>query len=128
MVVLAVELHRPRPPEPGQPWLATPEEAAQFAPDDGVGEESLANVQAFARAMTPAYALGLSMPKAPFPGQRQPPCGKSAFDHGDECFLPIKEGFKNHPADFTSNAGCLLGFTSWSRPRQADRLGAQTVR
>jgi eukaryotic-like serine/threonine-protein kinase len=44
------------------------------APDAGVGEMALASAQAFPRNPAPILALGLPMPKQPFPGQRRPPC------------------------------------------------------
>jgi serine/threonine protein kinase len=78
MVVLLVVLpSRPKPapdPEPA-PWLATPEELAQFATDGGVAEEALSAVQDASGTVLPAIlSLGRSMPSKPFPNQRRPPC------------------------------------------------------
>ncbi|KFE70188.1 serine/threonine protein kinase [Hyalangium minutum] len=64
----------PSTPQP-VPWLATPEEIAQFAPDAGVGDEALTNVQDVPKAVVPTLlSLGRPMPSKPFPGQRRPPC------------------------------------------------------
>jgi hypothetical protein len=114
MALLVLFLVRPRPPEEDRrPWIATPEEVAQFAPDAGVGDEAQASFQEVPQAMVPLYTLGMPMPKTPFPSQRrppcvdpeiqrvinggcwvaikgkEPPCGRSAFDYGDECFMPV---------------------------------------
>jgi hypothetical protein len=70
------------PQEPAaQPWIATPEEMAQFeqvsqfAPDAGVSEEALSAAQNMPRAALPSIlSLGRPMPSKPFPGQRRPPC------------------------------------------------------
>ncbi|MBN1208919.1 MAG: serine/threonine protein kinase, partial [Myxococcaceae bacterium] len=43
-------------------------------PDAGVGETTLASAQDLPRTGMPTYALALSMPKGPFPGQKKPPC------------------------------------------------------
>jgi serine/threonine protein kinase len=63
------------------PWIATPEEMAQFeevsqfAPDAGVSEEALSAAQDMPRAALPSIlSLGRPMPTKPFPGQRRPPC------------------------------------------------------
>jgi serine/threonine protein kinase len=100
----------PPTPQPA-PWLATPEEIAQFAPDAGVVEEALTNVQDVPKAVVPTLlSLGRPMPSKPFPGQRRPPCvprlereivggcwlgpikdqappcGNQMFDYQGECF------------------------------------------
>jgi hypothetical protein len=63
------------------PWIATPEEMAQFekvsqfAPDAGVSEEALSVAQEMPRAVLPSIlSLGRPLPPKPFPGQRRPPC------------------------------------------------------
>jgi eukaryotic-like serine/threonine-protein kinase len=113
VMALLVLLVRPAPEEPHPPWIATPEEVAQFAPDAGVGEEALASFQNMPRAVLPPSYLGLRMPKEPIPGQkkppcepdiqkvinggcwvgplgtRKPPCGSEAFDYDDGCYMPV---------------------------------------
>ncbi len=52
------------PSEPA-PWIATPEEMAQFAPDAGVGEEALSAAQEVPRAVVPlVFTIGRPMPRA----------------------------------------------------------------
>lgn len=105
--------HQDIPPTPQPtPWLATPEEIAQFTPDAGVGDEALSNIQDMRKAVLPTLlSLGRPMPSKPFPGQRrppcalrvereiigacwigpikdqEPPCGERMFDYQGECFL-----------------------------------------
>jgi eukaryotic-like serine/threonine-protein kinase len=103
---------RPRPEEPPPPWIATPEEVAQFAPDAGVGEEALTSVQAVPRVVLPPSYVGLRMPKEALPGQKKPPCapgqrainggcwfgpsatlkppcGPEAVEYDDGCYMPV---------------------------------------
>jgi serine/threonine protein kinase len=111
LLVAAVDLHWPHPPEPGEPWLV--EQPGPEKADAGVADEALLAVEEVPRATAPTYALGLPMPKTPFLGQRKtpcgselqrainggcwagpigskrPPCGKDGFDHNDGCYLPI---------------------------------------
>jgi serine/threonine protein kinase len=110
-------LRRPGPVEPAgqEPARATQDwhAPAVDTPDAGVSEEALASAQGIPRTGVPAYAIGLPMPKSPFPGQRKPPCdprtqrainggcwtgpigterppcGSSAFDHDDGCYVPF---------------------------------------
>ena len=77
VMALAVLLVRPTSQEPApqaQPWLATPEETAQFTPDAGVGDEALASVRTAPSAAVPLHVMALPTPKGPLPGQRRPPC------------------------------------------------------
>jgi|GEM_PF-2535482 len=112
LVMALVLLVWPAPEEPPTSWIATPEEVAQFAPDAGVGEETLASAEAAPRAVLPPSYLGLRMPKDPIPGQKKPPCapgqrainggcwfgpsatlkppcGSEAFDYDDGCYMPV---------------------------------------
>jgi serine/threonine protein kinase len=63
----------PLPPT-AEKWMAPTVEA----PDAGVGDMGLASAHAFPRDPAPNLALGLPMPKQPFPGQRRPPCDPDA--------------------------------------------------
>jgi len=82
------------------------------APDAGVGDMVLASAHVLPRNPGPILALGLPMPKQPFPGQRkppcdpvmekvinggcwagpigsrQPPCGNVAYDYDGGCYMP----------------------------------------
>jgi len=66
--------HRePAPPEDwrvAEAWHPPPIEAAEV----GVAEEALLSVQQSPRPTSPSNAVGLPMPKTPFPGQKKPPC------------------------------------------------------
>jgi hypothetical protein len=75
MLALVLLLARLSPGEQETPWLATPEEIAQFAPDAGVGEAVLESVQDLPHTTTPAMVvLTRPMPSQAFPGQKKPPC------------------------------------------------------
>lgn len=74
LVVLWVRSPSQEPAPQPQPWVATSEEIAQFAPDAGVGDAALSSVHTVPSAAVPAHVLALPMPKAPLPGQRRPPC------------------------------------------------------
>jgi hypothetical protein len=41
------------------------------------------------RARVPTYALGRSMPKTPFPGQRKPPCPRGEKAINDGCWILV---------------------------------------
>ncbi len=120
LLVMAVsELQRPRPNSPAVPeWSPgiaehVPETPAPETPDGGVGDEALASAVNVPRVGVPLYALGLRMPRQPFPGQtkppcepeiqrainggcwfgpsgtKKPPCGPKAFDYEDGCYMPV---------------------------------------
>jgi hypothetical protein len=121
----ALLLVRPAPPpEPAPnptPWLATPEEIAQFAPDAGVADEAQTRFQDVPRVAMPlVMGIGAKMPTQPFPGQRkspcdpdtqivvygacwsvlkkEAPCGPTAYDYEGLCLQP----FFNAPPQPTS--------------------------
>jgi len=93
---LVLLLVRPAPPpEPAPnptPWLATPEEIAQFAPDAGVADEAQSSVQDVPKAVMPlVLTIGAPMPKKPMEGQKKPPCGPGQIAVNDACWAgPIK--------------------------------------
>lgn len=86
---------------------------ALSAIDGGVGDEAVTSVVAVPKAGVPIYALGLPMPRQPYPGQKKPPCvpelqrainggcwagphatkkppcGPAAFDYDDGCYIPV---------------------------------------
>jgi len=99
VALVLVLVLRPSPPAETQiqtpPWLATPEEIAQFAPDAGVGEDALASAQNVPKAVLPALlSLGRPMPPKPFPGQRRPPCVRGEQEIHGACWLGPMEGQK----------------------------------
>jgi eukaryotic-like serine/threonine-protein kinase len=90
VVVLAMELLKPRIPEPEPvPWLSTPEELAPFSTDGGVAENALSSVENVPSAGVPHESLGRPMPSKPFPTQRKPPCddGETAIHGG--CWVRV---------------------------------------
>jgi serine/threonine protein kinase len=94
MALLVLILVRPAlpPEEQHKPWLATPEEIAQFAPDAGVADEAQSSVQDVPRAVMPlVLRIGAPMPKKPLEGQKKPPCGPGQIAVNDACWAgPIK--------------------------------------
>jgi serine/threonine protein kinase len=113
LVFLGWEMHRTASQQEAapQPWIATHEEVARFAPDAGVGEEMLQAVKDLPSAGVVLATIGREMPKQPFPGQRKPPCeprletvimgacwvrvgsetspcGMKMFDWDGKCFTP----------------------------------------
>jgi serine/threonine protein kinase len=82
------------------------------APDGGVGDEALTSAEDVLRVGVPLYAIGLSMPRQPFPWQKKPPCergetainggcwfgpsgkppcGPRAYDYSDGCYVPMSD-------------------------------------
>jgi eukaryotic-like serine/threonine-protein kinase len=114
LVAIAVDVRGKHPPEPE---LQSVHEERHLphreTPDAGVGDEVLLSTQDVPRAAAPTYGLGRSMPDQPFPNQRKPPCdpdservinggcwfgpsgtlkppcGRSAFEHEDGCYVPM---------------------------------------
>jgi serine/threonine protein kinase len=75
VLALVLLLARTSPGKEETPWLATPEEVAQFAPDAGVGDDALSSAHAPEKRVGPWIpSLGRSMPSKPYPDQRRPPC------------------------------------------------------
>ena len=90
VVVLAMALLKPRPPEPeSEPWLVTPEAMVPFATDGGVAEDALSSVENVPSTGTRRNSLAVPMPKQPFSWQRRPPCenGETAI-HG-ACWIRV---------------------------------------
>jgi len=113
LVFLGWEMHRTASehnPAP-QPWIATPEEVAQFAPDAGVGEEALSFVEDAPQAALPdVLSLGRPMPPQPYPGQRRPPCDPPERAINGGCWLGPFEGHKSPCGDrmFDYEGKCFL--------------------
>jgi len=119
MAVVMLLWVRPAPPEPKPtPWLATPEEVAQFAPDAGVGDEALASVQDVPRAVMPlVLTVGVAMPKKPFDGQRKPPCDPDTeIAVLGACWAVLKKEAPCGPKAFDYEGRCLRA--SFDAPRQ----------
>jgi hypothetical protein len=80
----------------------------------GVGDQVLSLVVQAPRDVLPHTAVGLPMPKTPFPGQKKPPCeprmqrailgecwvrvgtekppcGPTAYDYEEGCYMPVYE-------------------------------------
>ena len=113
---------RPATPEPAPnptPWLATPEEVAQFAPDAGVAQESLASAENMGPRVGPfIVSFGRPMPPKPFPQQRRPPCERGEQEINGGCWVgPIgseKPPCGDHMFDYEGR--CF--FVSFTPPRQ----------
>ncbi|MFL5344769.1 MAG: serine/threonine-protein kinase [Hyalangium sp.] len=56
------------------------------APDGGVGDVALTEATDVPRGGVPSYAIGVRMPKTPFPGQRKPPCERGERAINDGCW------------------------------------------
>lgn len=90
---------RPAAPEPAPkplpnptPWLATPEEVAQFAPDAGVGEAALSSVENISpHGGEFVVSFGRPMPPRPFPQQRRPPCNRGEREINGGCWIKVDE-------------------------------------
>ncbi len=97
LVFLGWEMHRTvsqQPPPP--PWIATPEEVAQFAPDAGVGDEAVSAVQdAPLDIGNWILSLGRPMPTKPLPGQKRPPCDRGEKEINGGCW--VKEADERPP-------------------------------
>ncbi|HYI02187.1 serine/threonine protein kinase [Hyalangium sp.] len=92
LVLLPSHPQREPAPEPA-PWLATPEELAQFATDAGVAEEALSAVQDAPRAVMPlVLTVGVPIPKKPPEGQKKPPCGPGQVAVNGACWAGPIEG------------------------------------
>jgi serine/threonine protein kinase len=88
VMVLAILLGRPSGPTPR--WEEPPQEVAQFAPDAGVGEDTLSSVQAPEKRVGPwVLALGRPMPSKPYPDQRRPPCGRGETEINGGCWVEV---------------------------------------
>jgi serine/threonine protein kinase len=88
VMVLAILLGRPSEPTPH--WEEPPQEVAQFAPDAGVGDDALSNVQAPEKRVGPwILALGRPMPAKPYPEQRRPPCGRGETEINGGCWVGV---------------------------------------
>jgi serine/threonine protein kinase len=103
--------------------IPTPAEESRVppidAPDAGVGDTALASAHALPRNPDPILALGLPMPKQPFPGQRKPPCDPIAErDINGGCWLgPI--GTRKPPCGnvaYDYDGGCYA--PNFNAPRQ----------
>ncbi|HYH98542.1 MAG TPA: hypothetical protein VD972_21495, partial [Hyalangium sp.] len=124
MVLLPLQLRQEQDPEPEPaPWLATPEEPAQFATDGGVAEEALAGVQDVPGVVMPLIlAVGKPMPDQPFPGQRKPPCDPDTqlVVYG-ACWSVLKKEAPCGPNAYDYEGRCLLPFfTSPRKPTSGE--------
>jgi serine/threonine protein kinase len=122
LVLLLMRPVRPAPPpEPAPnptPWLATPEEIAQFAPDAGVADEAQTSLQDVPRVVMPlVMGVGAKMPKQPFPGQRKPPCDPDTeIAVIGACWSVLKKKAPCGPAAYDYVDQCLRA--SFDAPRQ----------
>ncbi len=94
VLVLVMLLARPAHQEDtSPPWIATPEEVEQFAPDAGVGDEALASAYDVPRAVMPlVLTVGTPIPKQPHEGQKRPPCGPGQIAVNGGCWAGPIEG------------------------------------
>jgi hypothetical protein len=109
----------------GASWEALPiaehvrESPLVEAPDGGVGDVALTEATDMSRAGVPTYALGRSVPKTPYPGQRKPPCeprGEKAINDG--CWILVgDEESPCSPKHFDYEGRCYSPAYDVSTPR-----------
>jgi len=117
VVVLAVELLRPGPPEPEPaPSLTTREVPAPFSTDGGVAEEALSSVENLPSVGVPYESLGAQMPKKPYPWQRKPPCDRGETTISGGCWVRVwGEEPPCGPKMFDHEKGCYKPSTDMPR-------------
>ena len=106
------------------PWLTTPEEIAQFAPDAGVTEEALARAENMIPRVGPFVAsFGRAMPPQPFPTQRRPPCVRGEWEINGGCWFKVDEREKPPCGDkmFDYEGRCyLVSFNDARQPTSGE--------
>lgn len=109
---------RPEPKQPPSRVLATPAEAAPFAHEAGVGDESLSSGEDSRRPVIPlVFSIGVPIPKKPFDGQRKPPCDPSTETAVlGACWSVLKKEAPCGPQAFDYEGLCLRA--SFDAPRQ----------